>query len=164
MCFPVGPKTSDRGGMAWMFLPKLHCQGDNLCIYIYIYYIIYIYTITCVYMSYDNIYIYIIVYIVYMYTLNLHICHMCFLDVKLDEGSKMGNGVLIFNLSKRCDVEETAGPDAASTASLPPIGKEKEASFLRSWRVDMQPPWCKRLGWNKWYTINCHIGLGSGYV
>ena len=92
-------------------------------------------------MSYDNIYIYIynIVHIVYMYTLYIHMSYV-FLDVKLDEGSKMGNGVLIFNLSKRCDVEETAGPDAASTASLPPIGKEKEASFLRSWRVDMQPP------------------------
>ena len=101
----------------------------------------YIYTITCVYMSYDNIYIYYIdcIHCIHVYIVYIHMSYV-FLDVKLDEGSKMGNSVLIFNRSKRCDVEETAGPDAASTASLPPIGKEKEASFLRSWRVDMQPP------------------------
>ena len=85
------------------------------------------------------IYIYYCIHCIHVYIEVTYMSYV-FLDVKLDEGSKMGNGVLIFNLSKRCDVEETAGPDAASTASLPPIGKEKEASFLRSWRVDMQPP------------------------
>ena len=92
MCFPVGPKTPDRGGMAWMFWPKLHCQDDNMYMYNYVWifiylfihsFILYIYTQLHAYTCHMIIYIYILycihclhVYIVYIY---IYICHMCFL-------------------------------------------------------------------------------------